>query len=140
MASSSGEYRTSIDRAGWAIAVGALLCGAASMLLVVRGGDATFHAAAVALLLGSLFAALAIAAVGGPVWLAMHAIGWRGPAHAAAAGAIVGFVLVLAAHLSAGLDGDPLRLAQALGAALIAAALTGAIALVMWRIAYWRVG
>ena len=95
------------------------------------------RAALFALLIGGIFAALAITVIAGPVWLLLHLSGRRGPAAAALSGAGIGFLLMLAAGLGKGGD-EPW--AQALGAALLAAALAGGIALVMWRVAYRRPG
>lgn len=141
------EYRTSIDRAGLALAVGAGAYGIAAVLLAALEGHGSIRAIAVALLLGAAFSSLPIAAIGGPVWLAMHLAGWRGPAHAAAAGAGIGFALFLLAQ--AGGLASPVGLGpdlapalfgwlRAIGAGMILGALSAAIALLMWRVAYRR--
>src|SRR5690242_16082220 len=130
-----GDYRTSIDRVGLALACGAGLAGLAASILVAVGGDGSGRAALVALLIGAIFAALAITAIAGPVWLLLHLSGRRGPAAAAWSGAAIGFLLMLAADF--GRDGDEPWL-HMLGGALLAAALAGGLALAMWRIAYRR--
>jgi hypothetical protein len=130
-----GDYRTSIDRVGLALACGAGLAGLAASILVAVGGDGSGRAALVALLIGAIFAALAITAIAGPVWLLLHLSGRRGPAAAAWSGASIGFLLMLAADF--GRDGDE-PWPHMLGGALLAAALAGGLALAMWRIAYRR--
>lgn len=130
-----GDYRTSVDRVGLALACGAALAGAAAALLVVLGGEGSARAALLALLIGAIFAALAITAIAGPIWLVLHLSGQRGPAAATASGAVIGFLLMLAADLS-GDTQEPWP--HMLGGALLAAALAGGIALVMWRVAYRR--
>ena len=127
-----GEYRTSIDRVGLALGSGAMLAGLVAAVLVALGGDRSARALLLALALGALFAALAIAAIAGPVWLTLHLAGRRGPAAASGAGAAIGFLLMLGAQLGGGAE----PWAQMIGAALLAAALAGVIALAMWRIAY----
>lgn len=140
-------YRTSIDRAGWALAAGGGLGGAACMALTVLGGRGSAGALGLALLLGGVFAMLAIAAVGGPLWLALHAAGRRGPGYAAALGAVLGAILFIAGQTDgiAGLDGDLASDSltdwlRATGGCLTTAAIAGLIALVMWRVAYRRDG
>lgn len=134
MGEGEGDYRTSIDRVGLALACGAGLAGLAASILVILGGEDSTRAALFALLIGGIFAALAITVIAGPVWLLLHLSGRRGPAAAALSGAAVGFLLMLAASLG---GGDEPWL-HALGGALLAAALAGGIALVMWRVAYRR--
>lgn len=133
MNDSGGDYRTSIDRVGLALASGAGLSGLVASALVWIGGEGSARAALLALLLGAIFAALAIAAIAGPVWLIIHLSGRRGPAAAAITGAIVGFAMMIAADLGGGYDEAMSRM---IGGGLMAAALAGAIALAMWRIAY----
>lgn len=130
-----GDYRTSIDRIGLALACGAGLAGLAASILVILGGEESTRAALFALLIGGIFAALTITVIAGPVWLLLHLSGQRGPAAATLSGAAIGFLLMLAAGLGGG-DDEPWP--RALGGALLAAALAGAIALVMWRVAYRR--
>jgi hypothetical protein len=135
MSDGEGDYRTSIDRVGLALACGAALAGLAASLLVALGGAGTGRAALMALMIGGIFAGLAIAAIAGPVWLVLHLSGRRGPAAAAACGAGVGFLLMIAADFGRGSDES---WAHTLGGAMLAAALAGGIALAMWRIAYRR--
>jgi hypothetical protein len=137
MANRGGDYRTSVDRVGLALACGAGLAGLAACLLVAIGGEGSARAALVALLVGGIFAALAITAIAGPIWLVLHLSGRRGPAAAAISGAATGFLLMLAAQL--GRSGDE-PWPRILGAALLAAALAGGIALAMWRVAYREQG
>jgi len=135
MGEGEGDYRTSIDRVGLALACGAGLAGLGASALVAIGGERSGHAALLALLIGGIFAALAITAIAGPVWLLLHLSGRRGPAAAAIVGAVTGFLLMLAGDIGTGSDQPWLH---ALGGALLAAALAGGIALAMWRIAYRR--
>jgi len=130
-----GDYRTSIDRVGLALACGAALAGLAASLLVAIGGTGSGRAALMALMIGGIFAALAIATIAGPIWLVLHLSGRRGPAAATLSGAAIGFLLTIAADFGRGSDEPWLR---TLGGAMIAAALAGGIALAMWRIAYRR--
>jgi hypothetical protein len=134
-------YRLSVDRLGLAIALGGLSCGMLAALLVALGGQDGVRALIGALLIGTVFSALAIAAVGGPIWLAMHAVGWRGPGHAAAAGAVIGFVLFLFGQsdvLVRALDARLTGWLRSLGSSLVLAAIAAAVALAMWRVAYRR--
>lgn len=135
MSEGEGDYRTSIDRIGLALAGGAGLAGLVASGLVIVGGEASARAALVALLVGTLFALLAITVIAGPVWLLLHLSGQRGPAAAAWSGALVGFLLMVAAHFGRVTDEPWLHV---FGGALLAAALAGVIALVMWSIAYRR--
>ncbi|MGN6622473.1 MAG: hypothetical protein ACTHKR_15610 [Sphingomonas sp.] len=128
-----GEYHTSINRVGLALGSGAMLAGLAAAVLVALGGDRSARAMLLALGLGAMFSALAIAAIAGPVWLTLHLAGRRGPAAATGAGAAIGFLLMLGAQLG---GGSAAPWGQMIGAAFLAAALAGVIALAMWRIAY----
>ncbi len=133
MSEGGGDYRTSVDRVGLALACGAALAGLTACLLVAIGGESSARAALVALLFGGIFAALAITAIAGPIWLVLHLSGRRGPAAAAISGAGTGFLLMLAADLG---SGSAASWRHILGAALLAASLAGGVALAMWRVAY----
>jgi len=136
-------YQTSIDRAGRAIAAGGVALGLIEAGLALAGGNGVLGAV-LALMLGSLMSALAITAVAVPVWLPLHWWGRRGPGDAALAGAVAGFLLFLAAQMgSASLYGDDdralaYRWASAAATSLLVAAITAAVALLMWRVAYRR--
>jgi hypothetical protein len=144
-----GSYQTSIDRAGLALATGGALGGIVTMVLVALGGHDAMLALLDALLIGAVFSTLGIAAVAAPIWLAMHAAGWRGPIHAASGGAALSFVLFFgAATRWFGFNGDIgddgaaplLHWLRAAGSSMILAAAAALIALVMWRVAYRRTG
>src|SRR3546814_11947237 len=84
------RYQTTLDRAGLALATGGVLYGALAMLLAARGGEAGVLTLIAVLVVGAVLAMLAITATFGPLWLALHASGRRGPGHAAAPGAKIG--------------------------------------------------
>ena len=137
------RYRTGIDRAGLALAAGAAAYGAIAAVLLALGGRDGLGALVSAFVLGTIFSSLALAAVGGPVWLFFHAANWRGPVAAAAAGALIGFLLSMIGQvdLLPGAGTPPLYpLLCEIGSSLVVAAVTAAIALGMWRIAYRAVG
>ncbi|MBB5711724.1 hypothetical protein [Sphingomonas xinjiangensis] len=140
------RYGTSIDRAGLALGAGALMLGLLTMLLLLPGGHGA-QALALGLVLGTLFGALALTVLAGPLWLVLHVAGIRGPVAAALAGIVLALALFVAAQTRGfGLfDAQPLASDVALfrwvGALLTAgliAILASGIALAMWRIAYRR--
>ena len=131
----------SIDRAGHALAAGgaavAVVATGALFIGGLRGASALATTAFVAAFIGTI----AIVAVGGPIWLALHALGHRGPRAAATAGAAAALLLAVfgMALLPSG-DGPLIaRLLAGLGWILGLAGAGAAIALLMWRIAYRRV-
>lgn len=135
---------TSLDRCGLALAAGALMGGTVWLLLAI-GGAASALAAATALILGTLFTALGIAAVAAPIWLVLHLKGWRRLGHAALAGAAIGFFVSLCAQTYGfGLfdappsDGWSLlyRWISAGATSLLLSGVAAAIATVMWVVAY----
>jgi hypothetical protein len=142
------RYYTSVDRAGLAIATGGVIGGVLAVLLFANGGQASLFGLVAALVLGTLFSALGITAVGVPVWAVLHVSGRRGPVYAALVGAALGFLLFLAAQtggfgLGTAVPSDAAtRMVRWLSAGAISlgmaaiAALTG---LAMWRVAYRRV-
>lgn len=141
-------YQTSIDRVGWSIVVGGLLCGTLASALLVAGGTLTVLAIVMTALVGSLLAALAITAVAVPIWLVMHLTGRRRAHHAMLVGTVTGFVIFAAAQTHGfGLgDGPPsdmatmiFRWASAAATSLILAIIAGLIGVAMWRVAYRRV-
>jgi hypothetical protein len=136
------DYRISIDRAGLALATGGATCGAIAAVLLALGGRHDLGTLASGLILGTIFSSLALAAVGGPVWLLLHAGGYRGPVTAALSGALIGFLLFLFGQIDLLGRGaaPPDAWLREIGSSLILAALAAAIALGMWRIAYRRVG
>ena len=134
-------YRIRIDRIAAALAAGGGACGIIATILAACGGTHGIGALALAFVLGTVFSILALVAIGGPAWLVLHALGWRGPAHAALPGALIGFLLFLfgQADLLPAADDAPLYgWLRAVGSSLVLAAIAASVALTMWRIAYRR--
>ena len=140
------RYDASIDRVGLALGAGALILGLITMLLLVAGGHGP-QALGLGLVLGTLFGAVALTVLAGPLWLVLHVAGVRGPIAAALAGIVLALALFVAAQTRGfGLfDPQPLasdaalfRWVSALLTAGLIAILAGVIALAMWRIAYRR--
>lgn len=107
--------------------------------LVAAGGQLAAWALVGGWLLGGLFSMIAIVAVGGPVWLALHAANRRGPVTAALTGALLALLLFVVTQ--AWSDGDaelPWRLFGALTTSAIVAVAAAAIGWTMQRIAYRR--
>lgn len=141
------RYVTSLDRAGLALGTGGLLNGVLVTLLVALGGETTASSLLIAFALGTVMSAVGLAAVGGPVWLVMHVAGWRRGRHALIAGALSGLILFVGAQTQGfGLAGTStlsgaasgLRWLSAIATGLVFACIAGAIAWVMWRVAYRR--
>ena len=141
------RYETSIDRAGLALGLGSALSGAIIVMLVLLGGQHDPAALVAAWMIGALFSALAITAVAGPIWLALHFAGLRRGWHAAAAGAITAMLVFAGAQTwGFGLADLPAidgrswlqRLAGAIGSSALLAAVAALIGLAMWRVAYRR--
>jgi len=142
-------YQTSIDRAGLAIAAGGATCGVLALLLVLAGGQNDPLTLVLALPLGSLLSAMAITAVGVPLWLPMHLSGRRRAHHAVLLGAVIGFIVFVAAQTHGfGLGDTPVtdhattlvRWISAIATSLGLALISGLVGLVMWRVAYRRAG
>lgn len=143
------RHEATLERAGAALAAGSALSGLGVTLLVLLGGQSGLAGLAVAFLLGALFSALGILAVAGPLWLVLHAAGCRRAWHAAATGAGCALVIFVGAQTYGfgmlampAMDGRTLlfRWLSAMATGLIVALAAAAIALVMWRIAYRRIG
>ncbi|MCD2324526.1 hypothetical protein LQ953_10920 [Sphingomonas sp. IC-56] len=143
----SRGYHTSIDRAGLALGAGSLMLGCMTFLLLLLGDAHDPRSLALGFALGTLIGALGLVAVAGPLWLALHAAGLRGPVTAGVAGAVLALTLFVAAqtHGFGLFDAQPLgrsaalfRWVSALLTAGLLAMLAGAMALAMWRIAYRR--
>lgn len=141
-------YDTTLDRAGFALALGGALAGVVAMLLVLAGGQRDAGALALAWVIGGFFAMLGMTATAGPLWLMLHIAGWRRPGHAAALGTLLALILFAGAQTwGFGLFSPPVsdartwafRLASALGTAALLALVAAGIALAMWRVAYRRV-
>lgn len=141
------SYETTLDRAGLALATGGLLGGGLVLGLVLMGGQRAPLALAGAFVIGTICVALALTAVVTPIWLVMHAAGWRRPSHAALVGAVTALVLFVGGQTYGfGLFAMPAtdsqtllyRWASAFATAAILAGAAAVIGLVMWRIAYRR--
>lgn len=127
-----------------ALATGSALGGLLILMLLIAAGQRAPLALLAGWAIGMLFAGLALAAVGGPIWLLLHAIGLRGGRYAAAVTGLLGLGLFVGAQSGSGvvglaqidtrswLWGFAFKLAQAVAVSLLA----GGIGLAMWRIAY----
>lgn len=138
-------HETTLDRAGLAIAIGGLIGGMISTALTALGAAAGPMALAAAFVLGSIVCALAITAVAAPVWIFMHLSGRRRAGHAALVGATTGFIVFVfgqtygfGAFESPPSDVQTLlfRWASAAATSVVLAAITAAIGIIMWLIAY----
>lgn len=141
------RYDTSIDRAGLALGAGSGLAGLIIVVLVVAGGRTDLASIIGGWLIGSIFAAFAITAVGGPFWLVLHVAGLRRARHAALIGALTAMTIFVGAQtygfgmLSVPpMDGRALlyRWLSALMTSSVLALVAAGIAVAMWRIAYRR--
>jgi hypothetical protein len=139
------SYHTTLDRAGLALGAGGLLSGIVALGLVLAGGERAPVALLAAWLVGSLVAIFAIAAVGGPCWLALHLAGYRRAWHAALLGALLAMIVFVAGQTYGfGLfdapvsDGGTLmfRWLSAVATSVLIALVAAGIAVAMWRIAY----
>lgn len=139
------HYDTTIDRVGLALGAGSLMAGGILCGLLALGGQREPLALATGWLVGTLFSAIAIAAVAGPLWLVMHVAGLRRMRHAALVGSITAMVLFVGAQTYGfGLFDMPVmdsrtwlfRWLSALASSAIVAAIAAAIGAGMWRIAY----
>lgn len=141
------RYDTTIDRAGLALGVGSALAGGIVLALLLLGGQREPLTLAGGWAIGSVFAGIAITAVGGPLWLVMHVAGLRRARHAALVGAAVAMAIFVGAQTYGfGLfDMPPMdnrawlyRWLSALASSAILALFAALIGVVMWRIAYRR--
>lgn len=141
------RYETTIDRAGTALGVGSALAGGIILGLLLLGGQRNPLALASGWVIGSVFAACAITAVAGPLWLVMHVAGLRRPRHAALVGALTALAIFIGAQTYGfGLFEMPpmdsrtwiYRLLSAAASSAVLAAIAALIGVVMWRIAYRR--
>ncbi|WP_404336704.1 hypothetical protein AB2M62_00015 [Sphingomonas sp. MMS12-HWE2-04] len=141
------RYDTSLDRAGLALGVGSALAGALVCVLLAMGGARDPLGLAAGWLIGTIFSAIAIAAVAGPFWLAFHVAGLRRARHAALVGAGTALAIFVGAQTYGfGLFASPVldsgtwafRWLSALATSSLIAAIAAAISALMWRIAYRR--
>lgn len=148
MRASAPHYDTTLDRAGFALALGGALGGIVVLLLVFAAGQREAVPLVASWLLGTVFTALGIAGVGGPLWLMLHVAGYRRAWHAAALGVGISLVLFVGAQTYGfGFLAAPpsdmrtwlFRWISALGTGALLAIVAAGIALAMWRLAYRRV-
>ncbi len=141
-------YEASLDRAGLALGAGGLVGGAFAAALVSIGSGLAPLELLVGFVIGMLITTMAAVAIGGPVWLLCHALGWRGPGMAVTVGALAGFALFLGGQTYGfGLFDMPVsdtqtllfRWMSAVATSLILALVAGVIGWTMWRVAYRRV-
>ncbi len=142
------RYDTSVDRAGLALGAGSLVAGVAIVVLLWSGGQRDLLALASGWLIGALFSALAITAVGGPLWLVLHVAGLRRARHAAIAGAVTALAIFVGAQTYGfgllampAMDGRALlfRWISAIATSALFAGFAALVGVLMWRIAYRRV-
>ncbi|RYD50512.1 MAG: hypothetical protein EOP60_11490 [Sphingomonadales bacterium] len=139
------RYESSIDRAGIALGTGSVLAGGIVLGLLLLGGQRDPLALASGWIIGSVFAGIAITAVGGPLWLVMHVAGLRRARHAALVGAVTAMAIFVGAQTYGfGLFEKPpmdssawiYRWLSALASSAVLAAIAACIGAVMWRVAY----
>ena len=138
-------YVTSIDRVGLALGAGGLVSGFVAMLLMAMGGQRDPVALGLGWLIGAVFAMFGIVAVAGPVWLALHFAGKRGPGAAALTGGAAAMLLLVAgqtwglgAFAPPGDAGSDYRWTSAIATGLLVAVAAAIIGWAMQRIAYRR--
>ncbi|TGX55250.1 hypothetical protein E5A73_05795 [Sphingomonas gei] len=141
------RYETTIDRTGLALGAGSALAGGIIFALLLLGGQRDPLSLLGGWLIGSLFSAIGITAVGGPIWLTLHIAGLRRAWHAAAVGAMTAMLIFVGAQTYGfgvldmpAMDARTLlyRWLSALASSAILAGIAAAIGGVMWRIAYRR--
>lgn len=143
------RYDISIDRAGIALGAGSAVAGIAVVALVLAGGRHDAASIIGGWMIGTFFSALAITAVGGPLWLVMHVAGLRRARYAALTGALTAMAIFVGAQTYGfglldvpPMDGRALlyRWLSAILSSAVLALFAGAIGVAMWRIAYRRSG
>ncbi|TGX37982.1 hypothetical protein E5A74_19280 [Sphingomonas naasensis] len=141
------RYDTAIDRAGLALGAGSALAGLIVLALVLLGGQSDPLNLLKGWLIGSVFSGIAITAVGGPIWLALHVAGLRRAWHAALVGAMTAMLIFVGAQTYGfgmfampEIDGRTwlFRWLSALASSALLAVISAIIAALMWRIAYRR--
>ena len=136
------QYQVTLDRAGHAIAAGGLAVSTVATGVLFASGVRDTGSLLSAAFVSAFLGIVAIVAVGGPIWLALHALGRRGPA--AAAGAGFGAALLLAlfavALMPANGGGMLERAVAAIATVLGVGGIGAGVALLMWRIAYRPAG
>jgi hypothetical protein len=141
------QYDTSLDRAGLALGAGSALAGSLVFGLLLLGGTRDPLSLAIGWGIGSVFSAIAITAVAGPLWLVLHVAGFRRARHAAMVGAGTAMAIFTGAQTYGfGMLAMPVmdpsswlfRWASALATSALLAAAAALIGAAMWRIAYRR--
>ncbi|MES2753180.1 MAG: hypothetical protein V4659_00795 [Pseudomonadota bacterium] len=135
------RYRATLDRAGWALALGGGLVGVGVVIVALASGTTAPPALAGLGIGGTVAGRLAIAGLGGPVWLAVPR---RGPVAAGVTGAIIAAFLTLAVLTKGFGAALPVADAATLSAIWTSAAASSAvagflgalIALAMWLVSY----
>ncbi|UZK65811.1 hypothetical protein [Sphingomonas sp. M1-B02] len=139
------RYDTTIDRVGIALGVGSVLAGGIIVGLLLLGGQRAPLTLMGGWAIGSLFSGIAIAAVGGPLWLVMHVAGLRRARHAALVGAVTAMAIFVGAQTYGfGMFEMPpmdnrawlFRWLSAIATSALLAGIAAAIGAIMWRIAY----
>lgn len=142
------RYETSLDRAGLSLAAGGTMGGLLTVALVAAGRPESWLYLPVGFVIGAIITAMAVVAIGGPLWIVAHAIGKRGPRSAVVLGAFAGFALFLCGQTygfglftQPPMDNRTIIYHWISGAAtsLILSLVCAAIAWTMWRVAYRRV-
>lgn len=138
-------YRTSIDRAGYALAAGGALCGGLATLLTIAGGQTGVSGVVAVALVSTPLAMMAITAIAAPIWTVMHMMGRRRAHHAMLVGALTGFLIFTACQTYGfGLADPPpsdaltmmMRWISAMATSAVLALVAALIGLAMWRVAY----
>ncbi len=141
-------YETSLDRAGLSLAAGGAMGGLLTAVLVAAGRPGSWFALPVGFVIGAVITAMAVVAIGGPLWIVAHATGKRGPRSAIILGAFAGFALFLCGQtygfglfVEPPMDNRTIIFHWISGAAtsVILSLVCAAIAWTMWRVAYRRV-
>ncbi len=138
------RYRASIDRAGWAIAVGTSCVGVIVALVGWGGGAIDIVSLLGWWAVGAALGAVAIVGLGGPVWWITQRKRRHGPIAAGLTGAFVAAAVtlgVLTQGFGAGLPlADAATLTATWTSALAMAGVAGflgvLVALAMWLVSY----
>lgn len=142
-------YEASLDRAGLALGAGGGVGGLFAAGLVTIGSGFDPFPMLIGFLVGAVITAMAVVAIGWPIWIVCHALDRRGPWSAVGVGALAGFALFLGGQtygfgIFAMPPGDTpslmYRWMSAIATSLVLALVSGLIGWTMWRVAYRRVG
>ncbi len=140
-------YDATLDRVGLALAVGSGLGGALVVALRLIAGERNPMFLTGSWLLGTVFVAIGITAVVGPLWLVLHVAGLRRARHAAMVGALSALAIFVGAQTwGFGMLDMPVMdnrtwiyvWLSALATSAVLAAAAALIGVIMWRIAYRR--